>query len=314
MFNFFKRNALSSDRKLDRRIHKLQKSRDRYVEYCDIMVGDVENFISQLNDVSKKMRDTIDKRKKAEKIFSETYDEYVDDGCDECEFEEDGECFEDDSDMCECEECDCSDSDKSCKQEEKKSSNETKKKKVIDFAEKKTEKKESEKPKKITFNNFKRSEDAAAIDITRTAMKEEYTYEQVLEAFNECGFKESVVNDHTTSFLNNRIIVTHNDATTEDDDTADFPVSIEFNMKVPVIKHGDYHMDIFKDLGYELVEDTKVRKYSNGDEISKLYFAEGGANGLIVQITVNSSTKNVNISIIDIAMLDDESFDELIKD
>lgn len=95
----FKRCAIPSTRKLNRRIKKINKIRTNYLDYCDVITEDANNFTAEMMRVHDQMIDAIKLSREVEKSFDKVYKKFnldIDDDEDETEDSNDVEFDEDD--------------------------------------------------------------------------------------------------------------------------------------------------------------------------------------------------------------------------
>lgn len=130
---FFRKNrvALPNVRKLNRRIKKINKIRTNYLDYCNIIIDDANNFTDVMMKTHDEMIDAIKSSIKVEKDFDQVYTKYADldkEDSDEDQDDDDDDDMEDfdisqfinndiDDDDCDCDDCDC-DEDCSCEAED----------------------------------------------------------------------------------------------------------------------------------------------------------------------------------------------------
>ena len=78
MFGFFMKNtfAVPNSRKLKKQCDKINKIRNQYLDYCDIMVGDANKFMESVKQAHDSMIDTMRMSKEAAKRFGDVYEKY----------------------------------------------------------------------------------------------------------------------------------------------------------------------------------------------------------------------------------------------
>lgn len=300
MLFFRKKYAIATTRSLNKKIKKINKIRNNYIDFCNVITNDTEAFTEVMKDVHDKMIDVVKESKQVAEDFEDVYRKYSDDEDDdttppgsiemtddefirmftESDDEDDDEDNIEDEDDIEDDECDeCCNDEEGDEEEEPTSIN------VSD----------------IEMKNFPKNS-SPIIAATAFMIHDRVTATGFVESFEKAGL-ETVSKDEKTFTVKGRgvsAVITH--------DGEDNVENVEIKTRIPVIPHSDPCKKIYNDISIDgflpIISGTKPFGFAEGDVESNWYFCdiEEGTdptneddNILVLNVEVNKRTKAVTL-------------------
>lgn len=303
MLFFRKKYSVVTTRSLNKKIKKIRKIRNNYIDFCNIITNEADSFTETMKHVHDQMIDAVKESKKVSEDFEEVYKKYSDeeDEIEEGSYEVDpdeiddifneltGMSADDDEEDIEYEdECDCED----CVDENDEESE--------DNEEEDDEEEEEINVSEIEMKNFPKTS-SPIIAATTYMLYDRLEKDGFKSSYESAALTVKSEDDKTFSMTGRGVNVTVGY------DGADV-TNVEISTQIPVIPHSDPCRKILADITIDgflpIISGTKPISYSSGEIESKWYFLDIGEGFdmtdedscvLITNVEVNKKTRKVTL-------------------
>lgn len=298
MLFFRKKYSVVTTRSLNKKIKKIRKIRNNYIDFCNIITNEADSFTETMKHVHDQMIDAVKESKKVSEDFEEVYKKYSDeeDGIDEGSYEVDPDEIddlfeeltgmsakaddEDDEDDCECDCDDCTDDDINEEIED--------------------EEEEEINVSEIEMKNFPKTS-SPIIAATTYMIYDRLEKDGFKSSYETAGLTVKSENEKTLNMSGRGVNIT---VAYDGVDVS----NVEISTQIPVVPHSDPCRKILTDITVDgflpIISGTKPISYSSGEIESKWYFLDIGEGFdmadedscvLITNVEVNKKTRKVTL-------------------